>query len=87
MIGSSGNATKLKNIPKRKSVSQSQLTCSKYAKYYAVRPEIEQFKYMSQKTMAFWAVFTGKCENQPSREQSRCEQSDSMAYDQEINEN
>jgi len=56
LIDSSGDATKLTSIPKAKSVSQSQLTSSKYANHYAVRPEIGHCKYMSQKTMAFWAM-------------------------------
>jgi len=56
LIDSSGSATKFKSIPKAKPISQSQLTSSKYANYYAVRPEIGRCKYMSLKTMAFWAM-------------------------------
>ena len=60
-IDSSGDATKLKSIPKAKYVSQSQLTNSKNANHYAVRPEIGHCKYMSQETMAFWAMYGNVC--------------------------
>jgi len=56
LIDSSGSATKFKGIPKAKPISQSQLTSSKHANYYAVRPEIGRCKYMSLKTTAFWAM-------------------------------
>ena len=43
-------------IPKAKSVDQSQPTSSEHANYYAARPEIGHCKYMSKKTIVFWAI-------------------------------
>jgi len=47
---------KLKVFPKPGSADQSQPAISEHANYYAARSEIGCCKYMSQKTIAFWAM-------------------------------
>ena len=56
MIDSSGIAKRLEVFPKASCSDQSQPTCSEHANYYAARPKIRRCKYMSQKTIAFWAM-------------------------------
>ena len=56
MIESSGIAKRPDVFPKARSSDQSQPTSSEHVNYYAARPEIGRCKYMSQKTIAFWAM-------------------------------
>ena len=55
-IDSCGIVKRPEVFPKARSSDQSQPTSSEHANYYAARPEIGRCKYMSQKTIAFWAM-------------------------------
>ena len=64
LIDSSWNLQRDSCIPKALPADQSQPTSSGYANYYAARWLNGHCKYMSRKTIAFWAMLcflTGQC--------------------------
>ena len=67
LIDSSWNLPRDSCILKALSADQSQPTSSRYANYYAARWLNGHCKYMSRKTIAFWAMLcflTGQCKTQ-----------------------